>query len=1557
MTVVSSESYDPNELTQAVVTRDVPVEVRDRLRGIFASALSLAPDELADDRPFLEIATSSLALVDAIRRVSDTFRIRPSLRRVFEEFGTIDRLAQYVVVLMNELPARETRDGRAASGDGAIHLELTAAQEQLVFLTDLRPSAAAAWYETIVVELEGALRIDALRAALKRLSEKHDGLRARLSEDRKALRVDLDPDAIELVVHDLLPTPETAPQSAAAAWLREDVSITPQEALVRVDLARLGPACQHHLLRITVHGLVADRTAVVRLVEELGLLYTAERGGDGASAMLPATAFAAHQRAEAAAALDPRRADLAEFWRAKLTPLPVVDLPADRSRSPIKRYAGDCVIVPLDTAQVERTRDNAGGIGAFLHVVSAVAAWAARLSGQEDILLGVFAQPPDASALLANRTNPLPLRVPVDGRASFTELKRRVSAAFLDAVDHGELPFAEIVRVLNPERDQSRSAIFTLAVDREAWPDVNFGDLSARIITAPSRHARYDMQITLVEGPGFAHLRCDYSTELFEAKTVRRYLGCLRRLLDATLSDPQREIGALPLLSPEDRNRILFEWNRTELASPDEPLFARIDRQALRTPDADAIVDGGRRLTYAELLRSANRVANRLRDLGVKEETRVAILMDRSLEAIVAMVGVLKAGGAYVPIDPEYPPARVEYMLADAGAIVVITDKPLLFPPPDAAVTLTLSRGMPELASESPEPPGVEVRGDALAYLVYTSGSTGRPKGAAIEHRCAVNFISWARTQFDDADLAGVLASTSFCFDLSIFEIFVTLSYGGTVILSKNLLDLLTLPARDRVTLINSVSSAVSQLLEVSALPASVRVVNFGGEAVHQDVVNRIHALGTVRRTLDLYGPVETTTYSTIGVLEPGDGPPLIGRPIGNTRVYVLDARDEPVPPGVTGQLCIAGAGVARGYFRRPDLTARAFVTDPFVPGERMYRTGDLARYRDDGQLEFLGRRDHQVKVRGFRIELGEIEACLMRHPSVREAAVLAVGTGTDRRIVAWTVRAADFVSPHAPDLRAYVLEHLPPYMAPARFVSLPALPRLPNGKVDRSALPAPDMGRESRTATEYAPPATDLERTLAGIWATQLGVERLGRDDNFFELGGHSLLLAPIMLEIGRRLGLRVTLSEFFDAPTVAKLAARLHELGRYQLAEMRLNRRIVRTGPLIDAHFDELRADAVLDASLEVGDPAVIDEQARHLFVTGVTGFVGVHVFQELLRRTDARFACMVRCANPSDGIRRIVEAMKREHLWDDSFAGRFDAVPGELTRPRLGISEDEYHRLARSCDSVMHLAAQVNFIYPYRALKAVNVGGVHEVLRFCFADRTKPLHYMSTAAVWPMGAKYRFREDDDINHGIRLNLGYDESKWVAEHLIGEARQRGLPVTVYRPGEVSGHSVTGRCVLDHFMFAIMKGSFQMKVFPDVKCMMDMAPVDYVAAAFAVLSMDPRAAGGTYHLNNPRPCEPAEILKLGREYGYSYTIEPMEQWVATLLARADLSENALYPFAAVLEEFEEENLQFPVYDTTRACAALAHTGVECPPVAAPLIRRYLDWFIDVGFLEPPPAA
>jgi amino acid adenylation domain-containing protein len=559
-----------------------------------------------------------------------------------------------------------------------------------------------------------------------------------------------------------------------------------------------------------------------------------------------------------------------------------------------------------------------------------------------------------------------------------------------------------------------------------------------------------------------------------------------------------------------------------------------------------AVVFENQSLTYRELNRRANQLAHYLQKLGVGPDVLVGICIERSLEMVIGLLGILKAGGAYVPLDPKYPRERLAYIMDDTQAPVLITLSTLnLGLRTDGRQVVYLDKGWDEIWKEGGENVEIGLQIENLAYVIYTSGSTGKPKGVVIEHRSAVNLVNWATHTFGYEELKGVLASTSLCFDLSVFELFTPLAQGGTILLVNNLLSLLSESLGWPVTLINTVPSAMTELLRMKGLPDSVGTINLAGEPLGNDLVKQIYEQSKVKRIFNLYGPTETTTYSSAAeiVLTATQIPP-IGKPIANTQIYLLDAQLQPVPIGVSGELYIGGDGLARGYLHQPELTQERFIPNPFsaIPGARLYKTGDLGRYLPDGNILFLGRSDHQVKIRGFRVEIGEIEAILCQHLGIRQAVVIARGdTPGDKQLVAYMVPVKQ-PTPSIKELREFLKDSLPEYMMPSAFVWLEAIPLTPNGKIDRKALPAPE-GSRPELERRFEAARTPIEVALVELWSDMLHVEKIGIHDNFFELGGHSLLAARIMFYILEYFDIKLSLRTLFDCPTIFEMAQRIEE------------------------------------------------------------------------------------------------------------------------------------------------------------------------------------------------------------------------------------------------------------------------------------------------------------------------------------------------------------------------------------------------------------------------------
>jgi amino acid adenylation domain-containing protein len=942
-----------------------------------------------------------------------------------------------------------------------------------------------------------------------------------------------------------------------------DLTAPPMLRMLRALLLRLGDG--EHRLLLTVHHIASDGWSQGILTAELAALYGAFAAGRPSPLPeLPVQYgdFAAWQeRWLTESALAPHLA----YWRQHLEGAPtLLELPADRPRPAVRTVEGALLRGGgADGALARGVRDLARRQGAtpFMVLLAAFQTVLHRLSGAEHLLVGTpiaNRNRAETEKLIGFFVNTLVMRADLDGGPAFLDLLARTREATLEAHAHQDLPFEKLVEELRPERDLSHTPLFQVMLVLESLPaPPDLAGLSVAALPVDNRTSKFDLTLIAADRPDGLELDLEYSTDLFDAPAMGRLLGWLRTLLAGAVADPAARLSDLPLLGAAERFQVLTEWNDTaDLPEPLACLGELFAAQAARTPEAEALVAPGERLTYRELDRRAARLAGHLRALGVGPEVLCGVLLDRSPDLVVALLAVHKAGGAYVPLDPAYPSPRIALMLETSRAAAVITRRERLagLDLPEWTRPVLLEAGWEEAKERGSGPIGPigrigRIDPDNLAYLIFTSGSTGVPKGVALTHRNASAFLAWAWGVFPPEDLAGVLAATSVCFDLSVFELFATLGRGGKVILAENALALAQHPAAGEVTLINTVPSAMAELLKSGAVPSSVRTVNLAGEPLKNALAQEIYARTAVRRVLDLYGPSEDTTYSTFAPVERGSGrAPAIGRPIAGTRAYLLDAGLHPVPLGIPGALYLAGAGLARGYLGRPDLTAERFIPDPFAvrPGERLYQTGDLARFRPDGQLDFLGRIDQQVKVRGFRIEPGEIEAALARHPEVREAAVLALADvgGEGKRLVAFV--AAHGSSPEAApapaSLRAFLQEQLPHYMVPSLFLALPALPLTPNGKIDRKALARLGEGSR-RTASEegFVAPRTPLEETLAAVWAGVFKRPRIGVHDNFFDLGGHSLLAAQVVSRLRAALGIDIPLRRLFEAPTIERLARSL--------------------------------------------------------------------------------------------------------------------------------------------------------------------------------------------------------------------------------------------------------------------------------------------------------------------------------------------------------------------------------------------------------------------------------
>ncbi|MEU8071059.1 amino acid adenylation domain-containing protein [Micromonospora sp. NPDC049151] len=1064
------------------------------------------------------------------------------------------REAARQALIARRLRARQTAPAaRITPRPSGAEVPLSYAQERVWFMDQLAPGEAA-YHIAVPLRVRGPLDVDALRAALTGLAERHESQRTRFPAD-----ADGRPTVVVADTADVPLTVVDAPDEAAAQALVDAAAAEPFDLangpLLRALLIRL--AADDHVLFLAQHHIVGDGWSVDVLLRDLITLY---RGGEPPALPIQYGDFAVWEAQE----LDgPQARAHVDYWKQRLAGITPLELPLDRARPATQTYRGDFVEFQLDPAATEAlnalTRDSGGTL--FMTLLAAYQVLLARHAGQDDFAIGASVagrSAPELENVVGMFINMLPLRADLAGDPTFAELLERTRRTVLDGFEHGEVPFAKVVHELGLPRDVSRSPVFQTMFVLQNYEMGRFRGVSRTDEVTFSwtpmelRATRFDFELHAVETVDGLWGKLVFNTDLFDRATVERMAQRWTALLDAVVAAPDTPVSRLPLLPAAERE-LLAAWNDTAADFPrDETLHGPIERRAAVTPDAVAVTIDGHSRTYAELNAQANRVAHRLRAAGVGPETLVGVCAERSVELVAGLLGVLKAGGAYLPLDPEYPADRLAFMVGDADAPVVLVQSHLRDVLPDTGATVLELDDATVWAGQPETDPAPAAGPENLAYVIYTSGSTGRPKGVPNTHRGIVNRLDWMQKTYGLGADDAVLQKTPASFDVSVWEFFWPLRTGARLVLAKPgghkdagyLRDLLV---SERITTAHFVPSMLTVFLAedgVEAATALRRVICSGEElplASAADFTARLPWCGLH----NLYGPTEAAIDVTAWACEPGRLAEVtsvpIGAPIANLRLHVLDPSGAQCPVGVAGELHIGGVGLARGYHRRPALTAEKFVPDPnsFEPGARLYRTGDLARWvvgpDGAGVIEFLGRIDHQVKLRGLRIELGEIESALREQPGVTEATVIVrEDSPGDKRLTAYLVGEAEHAA-----LKAALKDTLPEYMVPAAFVTLDALPLTPNGKLDRKALPAPVVTREASVA--LVEPRDDTERAVAAIWSEVLGVDTLGIDDDFFDLGGHSMLATQVVARIRKaELGGRaVGVMDLFQQRTIRDLAA----------------------------------------------------------------------------------------------------------------------------------------------------------------------------------------------------------------------------------------------------------------------------------------------------------------------------------------------------------------------------------------------------------------------------------
>jgi amino acid adenylation domain-containing protein len=1137
--------------------------VEEVLAGIFAEVLRVKA--VGVEESFFDLGGHSLLATQLMSRVREAFSVEVALRKLFEE-PTVAGLASHVEGLLRSAQGISVPPITRASRDG--HLPLSFSQYGQWFIDQLE--AGSAFYNIpVAVRLSGALDVEAMERAFAEVVRRHEVLRTRFAEaDGEPVQLISPPAPLSLPVTDLSGLGEADREAEvtrrANAETHELFDLT-AGPLLRVSLLRLSD--EEHVVLLTMHHIVTDGWSIGILIKEVAALY--EAFSQGLESPLPELKlqyadYAAWQRGWLQGEVLEQQLS---YWRKQLGGSPaVLELPTDRPRPAVQSFRGATCPVSLSATLTEALLElsRREGVTLFMTLLAAFQTLLYRYSGQEDVSVGA----PVAGRSQRNTedsigyfANTLVLRTSLSGELSFRELLGRVREVSLEAFTHQDVPFEKVVEALQPKRDLSYNPLFQVLFALHNLPTqaITLPELTLTMVPAESVTSRFDMALDLRAGAQGVRGSLEYSTDLFDERTIKSLIRHLENLLESAVAEPERRLSELPLLTVDEREQMLVGWNDAKAEYPrDTCLHEVFEAHAERTPEAVAVCYEAERITYGELNRRANRLARHLRRRGVGSGDLVAICVERSLDMVVGLLGILKSGAAYVPLDPAYPRERLRFVLEDSRAAVLLTQSGILhtLPVADDVQVLCLDTDWEAVARESDENPGRAATADGLAYVIYTSGSTGRPKGVQVGHRSAVCLLEVTRPVFDFNPDDVWTVFHSYGFDFSVWEIWGCLLSGGRLVVVPGAMTyspaaLYRMLCEERVTVLSLTPSAVRQVVQAREdypeQSPSFRLIVCGGEAFPGDLAPQL--LGWGVPVWNFYGPTEATVWAIIKQVEPDDiqhASVPIGRPIANTQAYVLDRRQQPVPVGVAGELYIGGDGLARGYLNRPALTAEKFIAHPFCtePGARLYRTGDLARFLADGRLDFLGRIDHQVKVRGFRIELGEVEAALSAHASVSECVVVArEDEPGDKRLVAYLVGTSDTQAVAAGELREHLRSRLPEYMVPSAFVLLPELPLTHSGKVDRKALPAPGID-DAAGRGGIQQPQTPVEEVLAGIFAEVLRVREVGVDENFFDLGGHSLLATQLMSRVREVFSVEVGLRRLFEGPTVAELAAHVQGL-----------------------------------------------------------------------------------------------------------------------------------------------------------------------------------------------------------------------------------------------------------------------------------------------------------------------------------------------------------------------------------------------------------------------------
>jgi amino acid adenylation domain-containing protein/FkbH-like protein/thioester reductase-like protein len=1535
-----SVTRGPRERDECVAPRTL---MEASVAEVWADVLGVEELGIRDD--FFGLGGDSLMAVQVIARIGSVLGLELSLYEFFDG-PTIESIA-------TKLGSASQYGASIERMDRVRSVPLSSAQQRLWFIDQLE-GGSAAYHIAQTVWLKGELDRPALQAALDTLVKRHESLRTVFIEVEGEPVQKIAPEA-RFALHEVdLSSRGTEERKAMVLRQSKEELAAPFDLnagpLIRGRLFHLSEA--EHVLLITMHHMVSDGWSIGVLIRELGALYEAYREGQPDPLPPLPIQYADYAQWQRQWLTGAKLQEQLRYWKEHLQGAPeLLELPTDRPRPAVQSYRGASVDVSLgsDLAADLKTLSRRLNLTLAMILYTAWSIVLSRLSGQEDIVVGMPVanrRRTELEGLIGFFVNTLAVRVRLEDDPQVTDLLLRVKETMLEAYAHQDVPFERVVEALQPARSLGHSPVFQVMFVLQNAPRsaLQLPGLMLLEQQVPLDTAQFDLLLSLQESADGIFGIANYASDLFEGAKIERWVGYFKTVLSEMVRESELTVSRLSLMIEDERRQVIDLFNATQVAYPGEKLVHELfEEQVDRAPEAVAVVCGDQQLTYEQLNRRANQLAHALLARGVRPDERVGLCVERSVEMVVGLLGILKAGGAYVPLDGSYPAERLRYMLRDSTPVVLVTQERLKETLSTSDVPLiALDANMDEVGGEPDcnlDAAQLGLRPQHLASIIYTSGSTGMPKGVMVEHAGLCNLAYMQMHALDVKPHSRVLQFASLSFDACTWECVMALCSGARLcVASREDLapgePLLQFLRAQKITHATLPPVALSALPSGDDLQLSTLIV--AGEACPIALAQQ---WASGRRFINAYGPTEATVCASMQQYELHHTETIpIGRPIANAQIYILDRYGAPVPIGVTGEIHIGGAGVARGYLGQPELTAQRFITNPFSTDQsRLYKTGDLGRWRADGTIEFLGRNDHQVKIRGFRIELGEIEMQLARHEQVKEATVVArEDVPGEKRLVAY-VTQRDQSRPSVDALRKHLKGVLPEYMVPSAFVILESLPLTPSGKLDRRALPAPEFG--AYASSQYEPPQGEVEEGLARIWQELLQVERVGRQDNFFELGGHSLLAVKSLFKINQSFGCPLRVTDVYRSPTMRDLAIRIG-------------------GSTTADEFVDLSLEATLDEKI-VAKPGLRCVPAENVMLTGGTGFVGRFLLVQLLQDTDATLYCLVRAQSEHHAFSRLRTTLSKWNLWRSEFERRIVAIPGDLGLPRCGIDEVTYQALSQNIDSIYHCATSMNHLESYAMAKPTNVEAARELLKLATHNKPKLINYISSLSVFSsaiIGKKRVVDEQSPIDHEKHsTSSGYVASKWVGEKIFMTASERGIPCNIFRVGLVWADTHQGRYDELQHGYRVLKSCLLSGYgIKNYRYEMAPTPVDYAARAMVFLANRHSDGQGIFHISSSSQMIEGVFERCNEIADTSLELMPFYDWICEIKRLHhegwSLPVVPLVEFAFCLDEKSFREHQRGVrsatnmhFDCIRTHRELERAGIVAPVLGDDLLRTCVE--------------